>query len=96
MICIGLERTHPTFDKMRLEKGNIRNPNQPKTGSKALLEDLGLKIINSDEIIRNFVPRKRSTFEAAIIRESNFAVLKYISEHLDLRRISKILTYLLT
>ena len=76
---------------MRLEKGNTRNPKQSKGGSKALLEDFGLKVINSDEIIRNFVPRKRSTFEAAIIRESNFAVLKYVSEHLDLRRISKIL-----
>jgi lipopolysaccharide/colanic/teichoic acid biosynthesis glycosyltransferase len=52
---------------------------------------MGYKIINSDEIIKNFVPRKRSTFEAAIIRESNFAVLKYISEHLDLNNINKIL-----
>ena len=86
-----MDKVQQTFDKMRLEKGNIRNPKQPAVGSKALLEDFGLKIINSDEIIRNFVPKKRSTFEAAIIRESNFAVLKYIAEHLDLRRISKIL-----
>ncbi len=76
---------------MRLENKKLRKTTRIKSGSRVLLEDMGYKIINSDEIIKNFVPRKRSTFEAAIIRESNFAVLKYISEHLDLNNINKIL-----
>lgn len=53
---------------------------------------LKFKVIPSDDLLKNYVPRTNiNRFEAAIVKESNFAVLKYISGHLDLRRIKKIL-----
>ena len=54
-------------------------------------EKTGFKVIHSEEMFKNYVPSKRNSFEAAIVKESNFAVLKYISSHLDLLKINKIL-----
>ena len=42
-------------------------------------EKTGFKVIHSEEMFKNYVPSKRNSFEAAIVKESNFAVLKYIS-----------------
>lgn len=51
-------------------------------------------IMPSEEIVKKYVPaktRKRTSFEELIYRESNFAVLRYLMSHLDLRRINKVL-----
>ncbi len=51
-------------------------------------------IMHSEEIVKKYVPaktRKRTSFEEIIYRESNFAVLRYLMSHLDLRRINKVL-----
>ena len=64
-----------------------------KPGMKgAVPEEERFKVIPSEEIVKNYVPEsKNNSFEARIVRESNFAVLKYILSHLDLRKINKIL-----
>ena len=51
-------------------------------------------IMPSEEIVKKYVPpktKKRTSFEELIYRESNFAVLRYLMSHLDLRRINKVL-----
>ena len=79
---------------MQVSFQDIRNFDDPMLQQEQLLSEKGkFAIMPSEDIVKKYISKKttRTRFEDAIVRESNFAVLKYILSHLDLRRISKVL-----
>ncbi len=72
--------------------GNKGSYIQTQKEFETIEEKLKFKVIPSEDILKNYVPKiDTNRFESAVVKESNFAVLKYILSHLDMRRISKIL-----
>jgi lipopolysaccharide/colanic/teichoic acid biosynthesis glycosyltransferase len=81
-----------TLQKEERETTKINNP---LFWDESVFPEKGnFTIMHSEEIVKKYVPaktRKRTSFEEHIYRESNFAVLRYLMSHLDLRRINKVL-----
>ena len=77
------------------EPGGTTNIDNPLFWDESVFpEKENFAIMPSEEIVKRYVPtktRKRTSFEEIIYRESNFAVLRYLMSHLDLRRINKVL-----
>lgn len=62
-----------------------------KTRFSGKAKKVDFEVLNREEIPSNVDKIRKPGIESAIIRESSVEVLRYIEEHLDLRRISKVL-----
>jgi len=51
----------------------------------------GYKLVQTDEIVRNYVPKKDSGFKRRVIHESNLPVLNFITDHLNTRKVNKVI-----
>lgn len=51
----------------------------------------GYRLVQTDEIIKNFVPKKDSGFDRRILHESSLPVLNFIKDHLNNCKINKVI-----
>jgi len=51
----------------------------------------GYKLVQTDEIVKNYVPRKDRGFERRVIHESSLPVLKFITDHLNTQKVNKVI-----
>lgn len=51
----------------------------------------GFKLVQTDEIVRNYVPKKDSGFKRRVIHESNLPVLNFIADHLNTCKVNKVI-----
>jgi len=51
----------------------------------------GYKLVQTDEIVKNYVPKKDSGFKRRVIHESNLPVLNFITDHLNTQKVNKVI-----
>jgi len=51
----------------------------------------GFKLVQTNEIVRNYVPKKDSGFDRRVIHESSLPVLKFITDHLNTCKVNKVI-----